>query len=66
MYPNLETVLNPHVKPTGFREREDGRLEVAVHQVVKDKQGKLLFAGPVKHLYTLQDRLFKQMDIEQV
>lgn len=58
--------LNPQVEPTGFREREDGKLEVAVHQVVKDMQGQLLFDGPVKHVYTIQDELLKQMDIEQV
>ncbi|MDO7888016.1 nuclear transport factor 2 family protein [Hymenobacter cheonanensis] len=58
--------LNPQVMPTGFKEREDGRLEVAVHQIVRDKQGQLLFDGPVKHLYTIEDKLFKQMDIEQV
>lgn len=58
--------LDPQVEPTGFRERADGKLEVAVHQVVKDKQGQLLFDGPVKHVYTIQDGLFKQMDIEQV
>ncbi|TDN39491.1 nuclear transport factor 2 family protein [Hymenobacter sp. UV11] len=58
--------LSPQVEPTGFRERENGQLEVAVHQVVKDKQGQLLFDGPVKHVYTIQDGLFKQMDIEQV
>jgi hypothetical protein len=58
--------LNPHVEPTGFKEREDGRLEVAVHQVVKDMQGQLLFDGQVKHIYTIQDGLLKQMDIEQV
>jgi len=58
--------LDPHVEPTAIRERADGRLEVAVHQVVHDKQGQLLFDGPVKHLYTLQDGLLSQMDIEQV
>jgi hypothetical protein len=58
--------LNPQVEPTGFAEREDGRLEVAVHQVVKNMQGQLLFDGAVKHIYTIQDKLFKQMDIEQV
>jgi hypothetical protein len=58
--------LNPHVEPTGVKEREDGRLEVAVHQVVKDMQGQLLFDGQVKHIYTIQDGLLKQMDIEQV
>lgn len=58
--------LNPRVEPTGFRERADGRLEVAVHQVVHDHQGQLVFDGPVRHVYTVRDGLFAQMDIEQV
>lgn len=57
--------LNPQVEPTGIRERADGRLEVAVHQVVHDRQGHLVFEGPVKHIYTLQDGLLQQMDIGQ-
>ena len=57
--------LDPHVEPTSIGERPDGRLEVAVHQVVKDKQGTLVFEGPVKHLYTLRDGLLQQLDIEQ-
>ncbi|TPG67155.1 nuclear transport factor 2 family protein [Hymenobacter nivis] len=58
--------LDPKVTPTGIQARADGRFEVAVHQVVHDKQGKLLFEGPVKHLYTVQDGLLQQMDIEPV
>jgi hypothetical protein len=58
--------LNPRVEPTGFWERADGRLEVAVHQVVQDMQGLLLFDGQVKHIYTVENGLLKQMDIEQV
>ena len=58
--------LDPHVEPTNIRELTDGRLEVAVQQSVKDKQGKVVFEGPVKHLYTLQEGLIQQMDIEQV
>ena len=58
--------LNPRVEPTDVRERADGKLEDAVHQVVKDLQGQLLFDGSVKHIYTIQDGLLKQMDIEQV
>jgi hypothetical protein len=57
--------VNPHVEPTGFTQRADGRLEVAVHQLVKDMQGQVLFEGPVKHLYTSKDGLITQMDIEQ-
>jgi hypothetical protein len=57
--------IEPHVKPTAIRERADGKLAVSVHQVVKDKQGALVFEGSVTHVYTLQDGLLKQMDIEQ-
>lgn len=57
--------LNPHVEPTDTRKRADGRLEVAVHQVVKHKQGQVLFDGLVKHIYTLADGLLKQLNIEQ-
>ena len=57
--------LDPHVEPTAIYERPDGRLEVAVHQVVKDLQGALLFDGPVTHVYTLREELITQMDIEQ-
>lgn len=54
------------MEPTGFQEQADGKLEVAVYQVVKNLEGNLLFDGPVKHIYTIQDKLFKQMDIEPV
>jgi hypothetical protein len=57
--------LGPPRRATNIRELPDGRLKVAVHQVVKDKQGVLVFEDPVKHLYTLQDGLLLQMDIDQ-
>ncbi|MGI4737083.1 MAG: nuclear transport factor 2 family protein [Janthinobacterium lividum] len=57
--------VNPHVELTAIKERADGKLEVAVHQVVRDLQGLVLFDGPVQHVYTVQDGLLKQMDIEQ-
>ena len=50
----------------GFAERENGSLEVKVHQNVKDLQGNLMFDGMVKHIYTFQDSLIKTMDIELV
>jgi hypothetical protein len=57
--------VNPKVEPVAIREVGNDRLEVAVHQIVKDMQGQVLFDGPVKHIYTLQDGLIKQMDIAQ-
>lgn len=57
--------IDPNVTPTSFKEREDGRIEVEVHQVVKDLQGKLLLDGTVKHIYTIDDSLIKNMEIEK-
>jgi hypothetical protein len=56
--------INPNVEPIGFNERQNGTLEVSVHQTVKDLQGNLLFDGAVKHIYTIQDDLLRKMDIE--
>ncbi len=58
------TEINPAVAPEDVNDRPDGRLEVSVHQTVKDLNGKLLFDGYVKHIYTLQDGLLRRMDIE--
>jgi len=58
------TEINPTVEPIGFNERQDGILEVTVHQIVKDLQGNLLFDGTVKHIYTIEDDLLRRMDIE--
>ena len=55
--------INPQVEPISFAAQPDGRLAVTVHQVVKDLQGEVVFDGPVKHLITFQDGLFKQMDM---
>ena len=60
------TEINPNVEPVGFNERQDGTLEITVHQIVKDLQGNLMFDGTVKHIYTLKDGLLRRMDIELV
>jgi hypothetical protein len=57
--------LDPHVEPTGFAQRESGQLEVTVQQLVKDLQGHVVFDGLVKHLYTIEEGVIKQMDIEK-
>lgn len=56
--------INPRVEPLAIHERPDHTLEVSVHQTVKDLQGKILFDGMVKHIYTVQDNLLRKMDIE--
>jgi len=56
--------INPNVTPVGFRERENGTLEVEVNQLVKDMDGNTLFDGKVKHVYIINEGLLQQMDIE--
>ena len=58
--------INPNVEPVGFNERENGSLEVEVHQKVKDLQGNSMFDGTVKHIYSFEDGLINTMDIELV
>ena len=58
------TEINPTVEPIEFNDKENGTLEVTVHQIVKDLQDDELFNGMVKHIYTIQDGLLRKMDIE--
>ena len=55
--------INPTVDPVTITTLPDGRLEVAVHQVVKDLSGTVLFDGMVTHIYTLTDGLIQAMEI---
>ena len=58
------TEINPDVEPIGINERQNGTIEVTVHQIVKDLQDNLIFDGIVKHIFTTQDDLLRKMDIE--
>ena len=60
------TEINPRVEPVGFNKKDDGTVEIIVHQIVKDLEGNLMFDGMVKHNYVLQDGLLRRMDIELV
>ncbi len=57
--------LDPKVEPIGYNERQNGSLEVEVHQNVKEINGTLLFDGTVKHIYTFREGLINTMDIEK-
>lgn len=56
--------IDPKVIPVGFRERENGTLEVEVDQLVKDLEGNIMFDGKVKHIYVVNEELLQQMDVE--
>lgn len=56
--------LDPHVTPITINQTPDSRVEVRVHQVVKDKQGKVIADGFVNHLYTFKNGHVVKMEIE--
>jgi len=57
--------LNPLVEPVSFTETADGKTEVLVHQLVKDIEGNLLADDMVKHIYTVDENLIKEMEIRK-
>jgi ketosteroid isomerase-like protein len=56
-------VLDPRVEPQAFGRETDGRIGVEVHQVVRDKTGKLLSDQMIRHVYEIRDGLIRSMDI---
>jgi hypothetical protein len=58
-------VIDSHVEPVGFEVREDGRVAVDVHQIVRDLEGAVISDRRVRHAYTLRDGLVARMDIEE-
>ena len=58
-------VLDPHVVPKTIEADSSGRIVVRVHQVVRDRSGKLLLDRMVEHIYTLKDGLIQSMDIRE-
>jgi hypothetical protein len=57
-------IIDPHVEPVQFELEEDGRINVTVHQVVHDSEGKLLVDQLIHHIYTIENRLIKKMEIK--
>jgi len=57
-------VFDPHVEPIHFVRQKDGRINVTVHQVVHDMEGKLLVDQLIHHIYSIEDGLIKSMEIK--
>jgi SnoaL-like domain len=55
--------IDPKVTPLGIHIEEDRRLTVRVHQVVHDRDGKLLSDSELEHVYRSRDGLFDRMEI---
>jgi hypothetical protein len=49
---------------TAIRERPGGVVEVSVHQVGRDREGKVLFDDEVRHVYAFRGDLVERMTIE--
>jgi ketosteroid isomerase-like protein len=52
------------VTPQGFASEPDGRIDVTVHQVVKDLDGALVSDSTVHHVYRLRDDRVAHMEIQ--
>ena len=57
-------VIDPQVMPRGLAWRDDGRVAVFVHQIVRSPAGEVLADGAVVHVYVLRDGLIERMDVE--
>ncbi len=57
--------FDPHVEPLEVLDREGGRTEVKVHQLVKSLGGEVLFDGEVWHIYTVANGLIERMDLKE-
>jgi ketosteroid isomerase-like protein len=56
-------VLDARVEPQQFTPEADGRIAVAVHQVIHDKSGNLVADHMVQHVYEIRDGLIRSMEI---
>jgi hypothetical protein len=56
-------VIDPHVDPVSFAEGQAGTIEVEVHQVVKDLEGKVLLDRMVRHGFCVEEGLVRRFDI---
>ena len=56
-------LINPHVEPIKFDTEEDGRINVTVHQVVHDLDGKLLADQTIYHIYQFEGNVIRSLEI---
>ncbi|MEO6720194.1 MAG: nuclear transport factor 2 family protein [Ferruginibacter sp.] len=57
--------IDPIVTPVSIEEKQDGQVEVNVHQLVKNMQGEILMDGMVKHIYLIENGKIKGMEIDK-
>jgi hypothetical protein len=57
--------FDPHVEPIEVIDREGGKTDVKVHQLVKNLNGDVLSDQDVWHIYTITDGLIERMDVKE-
>ena len=57
--------FDPHVEPLEAIDREDGKSEVRVHQLVKSLSGEVLSDSEVWHVHTIVNGLIDRMDLKE-
>jgi hypothetical protein len=57
--------FDPHVEPIEVIEREGGKTDVRVHQLVKSLGGDVLSDSEVWHVYTIANGLIERMDLKE-
>jgi hypothetical protein len=57
--------FDPHVEAIEVIDREGGKAEVRVHQLVKSLGGDVLSDSEVWHVHTIVDGLIERMDIKE-
>jgi hypothetical protein len=57
------TVVDPHADPLRIDDDDDGRLIVAVHQIVRNRSGLVVAERFVEHAYLVEDGLIRRMEI---
>src|SRR5437870_11850513 len=55
--------FNPHVEPIEVTDRQAGRTDVKVHQLVKNLNGDVLSDQTLLHVFTITNGLIERMDI---
>jgi len=56
--------FDPHVEPLEIIDLAGDKLEVRVHQLVKNLQGDVLSDSEVRHVFSIKDGLIKSMDLK--
>jgi hypothetical protein len=58
-------LIDPHVEPLRFASDDTGRIVVDVQQVVRDLAGAVITDAVVQHVYRIEGRLIRHMEIRK-